>query len=589
MTDEIPSRAELEAENRRLRALLEQAGIGAEHRAARAPAGVAANPEAGRGREGLLPPGSGPAPGADGVAGSREAAALEAGRAALRASEAALAASRASLAASEERLALVFAASNTLGWWDWDIQADRVYANDTFIHLYGLDPSAARHGGLPVARFVEGIHPEDRERVGARIAEVVATAGEFAEEYRLLHRDGGTTWVHARGRSSHDAAGLPLRFPGISLDITARKREEALQAAQLALGDRLRDLTDAAEMAFATAETLGRTLGIDRAGYVTVDPLRETAHVARDWSAPGLASLAGACPLLGDGAVVAALKRGETVVVPGVDPGPRAAGRLDALGIRTLLALPLIERGRLVAFLFAAHGRDRAWSRAEVAFVRDAAARTRTAVARQRAEERQSLLNHELSHRLKNTLAVVQAIAAQTLRNAPSLEAARDSLATRLIALGKAHDILLAAGIRSAGVAALAAGALALHDDRQARIALAGPDLQIGPAAALSLALMLHELATNAVKYGALSVPEGRVSVRWAIEGEAAAARFTLTWREAGGPAVTPPLRRGFGSRLIERGLAGAVSGTVTLAFEPAGVVCTLAAPLADMQGEPGA
>jgi two-component sensor histidine kinase len=200
---------------------------------------------------------------------------------------------------------------------------------------------------------------------------------------------------------------------------------------------------------------------------------------------------------------------------------------------------------------------------------------------RKRAEAAQDILNRELSHRLKNTLTLVQSIAAQTLRNAPSMDAAREALAARLIALGKAHDILLAGHTDSACVADLVQGSLALHGDAEQRFRFSGPSLHIGPSAALSLTLILHELATNATKYGALSQPAGRVTVAWSLAGGGSEAEFRLVWSEQGGPPVTPPTRKGFGSRLIERGLSG---GAVELRYPPEGMVCTLITPLAELK-----
>ncbi|WP_243927226.1 HWE histidine kinase domain-containing protein [Methylobacterium sp. J-076] len=196
---------------------------------------------------------------------------------------------------------------------------------------------------------------------------------------------------------------------------------------------------------------------------------------------------------------------------------------------------------------------------------------------RKDADAHQEVLNRELSHRLKNTLTLVQAIAAQTLRNAPDIDTAREALAARLIALGKAHDILLDGRTDSACVAAVVRGALDLHDDTGCRFQISGPSLFIGPSTTLSLGLLLHELATNAVKYGALSVPEGSVAIDWIIEGEGPEGTFRFDWRERGGPRVIPSTRRGFGSRLIERGLSG---GDVTLSYPTDGVTCTLTSPL---------
>ncbi|MCJ2005867.1 HWE histidine kinase domain-containing protein [Methylobacterium sp. J-092] len=197
--------------------------------------------------------------------------------------------------------------------------------------------------------------------------------------------------------------------------------------------------------------------------------------------------------------------------------------------------------------------------------------------SRKDADAQQDVLNHELSHRLKNTLTLVQAIAAQTLRNAPDIDTAREALASRLIALGKAHDILLDGRADSACVAAVVRGALDLHDDTGCRFQITGPSLFIGPSTTLSLGLLLHELATNAVKYGALSVPEGSVAINWIVEGEGPEGTFRFDWRERGGPLVIPPTRKGFGSRLIERGLSG---GDVALSYPTDGVTCTLTSPL---------
>lgn len=204
--------------------------------------------------------------------------------------------------------------------------------------------------------------------------------------------------------------------------------------------------------------------------------------------------------------------------------------------------------------------------------------------ARKAAEAQQEILNRELSHRLKNTLAMVQAIAVQTLRNAADPGAAREALVARLVALGKAHDLLLTGEGESADLRAVLADALAIHDDgRPGRFRLGGPPVPCGAPAALSLALMAHELATNAVKYGALRTPEGYVTLDWTIT-DPAAPVLALRWQEHGGPRVTPPARKGFGSRLIERGLAGTVDGEVATHYLPEGVVCTLTAPLLELR-----
>jgi PAS domain S-box-containing protein len=200
-----------------------------------------------------------------------------------------------------------------------------------------------------------------------------------------------------------------------------------------------------------------------------------------------------------------------------------------------------------------------------------------------KAQERQrELLVHELNHRVKNTLAVVQSLAAQSLRSAQVPRETSAAFEGRLMALAAAHDLLTRESWEAAELRAVVGEALRPFDQGH-RFDISGPDLRIRPQAAVSLTLALHELATNASKYGALSNAAGRVAVDWTItEAEPRTIRFV--WRESGGPPVAPPARRGFGSRLIRQGLAGEVGGTVTLDFPPEGLVCAFEAPVANLE-----
>lgn len=189
--------------------------------------------------------------------------------------------------------------------------------------------------------------------------------------------------------------------------------------------------------------------------------------------------------------------------------------------------------------------------------------------------ERQDVLNHEISHRLKNTLAMVQAIAVQTLRKVVDREPV-DLFERRLMALSTAHDTLLLGNWRSAEIGATAAAVLGQAGQVE-RVTIEGPPIALGPRPALSFALLLHELATNAVKYGALSVSDGRATLDWSVvDGE-----LVIRWRETGGPPVAPPSRRGFGTRLIQAGLIG--TGGVDLRYDPDGVTAELRAPLGQL------
>jgi PAS domain S-box-containing protein len=204
---------------------------------------------------------------------------------------------------------------------------------------------------------------------------------------------------------------------------------------------------------------------------------------------------------------------------------------------------------------------------------------------RKNADARQRLLVNELNHRVKNSLATVQAIAAQSLRGDDVSPEARERFMARLMALARANDVLVAETWKGASLTAVAFEMAKPHGEAE-RFTIEGPEVHLGPETATAMALGLHELATNAAKYGALSTPEGRVSLTWALDGEGAARRLRLTWREGGGPEVATPAQRGFGSRLIERGLAHALKAEVRLAYHVTGVVFTLAAPLNESLSE---
>jgi two-component sensor histidine kinase len=177
---------------------------------------------------------------------------------------------------------------------------------------------------------------------------------------------------------------------------------------------------------------------------------------------------------------------------------------------------------------------------------------------------------------------VVQAIVSQSLRNTQSPREATQAINQRLSALGRAHDLLTAESWRAASMGDVVGRAVALHQEETPRIHVSGPPVQIGARMALSLAMVLHELCTNAIKYGALSVQSGRVDIAWRIEH--AGALFHLEWKESGGPPVTPPTRKGFGSRLISGSFESGDGLGTELLYEKSGVVWRLHAPLTVVQ-----
>ncbi len=191
-----------------------------------------------------------------------------------------------------------------------------------------------------------------------------------------------------------------------------------------------------------------------------------------------------------------------------------------------------------------------------------------------KAAELQRLLTNELNHRVKNSLATVQSIGAQTLRAATDVKSARVALDDRIVSLARAHDLLTDRHWSGADMGEVVRRAL--EPFGLARLDIDGPLLDIAPRHALTLSLALHELATNASKHGALSVPDGSVEVRWQSDGT----HLQLTWLEQGGPLVTPPTRRGFGSRLLEQGVGHELGGSARVIYAEAGVRCEIIAPI---------
>ena len=195
--------------------------------------------------------------------------------------------------------------------------------------------------------------------------------------------------------------------------------------------------------------------------------------------------------------------------------------------------------------------------------------------ARVEGERHQQILIGELNHRVKNTLAIVQSLAHQTFRDRASPADAIKAFESRLSALAAAHNLLTEQRWEAASMTQIVSAALKPFCSAQ-RCRMEGPDFKVAPQTAVTLALAIHELATNASKYGALSTDAGRIDLHWSEQ----EGHFDLTWRETGGPVVRPPETEGFGTRLIKRGLAAELHGTVDLDFQPEGLVCRIAGQL---------
>lgn len=231
----------------------------------------------------------------------------------------------------------------------------------------------------------------------------------------------------------------------------------------------------------------------------------------------------------------------------------------------------------------------RKFTRSDIEFLRSYANLLGGAIERLRvvdqlraAVKEKDLLIDELNHRVKNTLATVQSIASQTLRNAPTIDHASSAIESRLIALSQVHNVLTVRSWSAVELYDIVRQALEPYRSRgENRIHLNGPLVQVPPRMALALAMALQELATNAVKYGALSNETGQITVHWKLDDATGPPRLRLMWEEMEGPLVQKPERRGFGTRLIERSLAQDLDGDVQIEFAPTGVICSVDAPLA--------
>lgn len=412
-------------------------------------------------------------------------------------------------------------------------------------------------------RMVDAQAPEDV--VGACTFDLIAP--EHREAWRRQHQRvcGGkpASWefdiIGRSGARRHmETHATPLTMPdgrvaqlAITRDITQRKRdEEALRDSER----RLRDLLEALPAAVYTT---------DANGYVTF-----FNQAARE--------LAGREPRLGTDQWCVAWR----LSWPDGTPLPHE---------QCPMAIALAENRALKAVEAAAERPDgvRVPFLAHPTPLRDASGALVGAVnmlvditERKKADERRQILLNELNHRVKNTLATVQSMAMQSFRGALDTDAYR-RYEDRLMALAKAHDILTRESWQGADLLDLVCQAVSpLNTDDEGRFVINGPNLRLRPSMALSMAMVLHELCTNAVKYGALSSTAGKVVIAWHVTAGDGGDQLHFRWKELDGPVVAPPTRKGFGSRLIERGIAGQLGASVRLAFPSRGVECDIEVPL---------
>ncbi len=413
--------------------------------------------------------------------------------------------------------------------------------------LTWLNSRVCDYAGVPEAALLDDgwasiVHAEDIGRAATVWRHALETGSPYEAEFRLRRNDGDYRWHLARAVAARGTDEQITHWIGTNTDIEDHKRiTEALTYSER----RLRISQNAGGIASLELDIAsGTVVGSDRFWSIWGLSQRDSIHISEL----------------------------EKIVVP-QDRHVRSNEETRVAGTAVTSVEYRVRRpdtGEL------------RWLSRTIEFIRDQTGKPtkmfgvmQDITERKEAQSRQELLVYELEHRIKNILAMVSAIAAQTLRNG-DLEVVRETFRERLNALARAHDILNKTRWTKASLHEVIASSItAVPGDR---ITVDGPALPINPKAALSMALAVNELATNALKYGALSATTGRVDIKWSIEHNSAdaGAPFRWTWQETGGPKVTAPTRRGFGSLLLQRVFATDFNGKVNIDYHPDGVVCVL-------------
>ena len=367
----------------------------------------------------------------------------------------------------------------------------------------------------------------------------------------------------------------------------------------LALGDRLRNILDARAITDATAEALGKHMGATRVVYAEIDERSQYANVWSDWTDGTVPSIVGRHYLESFGAtMVQGWRENKLWRVDDVETDPRDHVRAGieayrAIGIRGAMCPPLIRGGRLVAAIAVQSATPRHWTDEEAALVQEVADRTWDALERARAEDHLRIVVAELQHRTRNLLAVVRSIANQTLAASDSLDVFRAKFEDRLAALSRVQGLLSRSEQDPITIEMIVRMELAAlgAEETLSRIRLSGPDVPLQNSMVQTLSLALHELATNARKYGALSNESGRLTVEWrVVTFEHGEKRLTLDWVETRAAPQSPAAatlqkaadssRRGYGRELIERVLPHSLGATTRYELSDTFVRCTIDVPL---------
>ena len=421
--------------------------------------------------------------------------------------------------------------------WVTDEDGHVTFANRRYQEVFGRRAEEMHGEGWQAI-----IHRSDVEEFSAAFRAAFDARRRIARDVRAIDRDGQVRWLHCEG-SPRFARGRFAGYTGVNVDITGAKLAE--QA--------IRDSEAASHLAL-------------RAGSMS---FWRWDLKADSMTAVGHSEMFGFEP----GAVLPAAE--VTLRIHPDDRAKAEAATRKAIEARETYSLE---------YRFVRPNGDMDWLATHAQPIFDDSGRpthligvSQVVTEQKQAETHRQLLVNELNHRVKNTLAVVQGIAQQSFKDERVPSELRSAFEGRLTALAAAHNVLTRGNWESAPLRKIIDDAV--RPFGPGRFTLHGPDLEIAPKPAVSLALALHELATNAAKYGALTTETGHVELGWSVV-PAEKFGFTLRWCEKGGPPVSPPQRRGFGSRLIERGLASELGGEVTMDYRPEGLCCEIRAPL---------
>ncbi|SDO60055.1 PAS domain S-box-containing protein [Methylobacterium phyllostachyos] len=298
-----------------------------------------------------------------------------------------------------ERIQLALSAGAIIGTWFWDLPSDRFTVDEAFATAFGLDPALGREG-IPLAQIVATVHPDDQAGLSAAITDAIARGGRYAHQYRTLRADGRYRWLEANGHVEHGPDGTPLRFPGVLIDVAARRLDAALGA----LGERLRGLGTPEELALAAAETVGIALGLSRVAYGDIDASGSRVVIRPDWLASGQPSIAGIHEFVSYGSYIDELRRGEDVIIDDIAKDPRTAAQIEnfrAIDVAALVNLPLMERGQFKAVFCLNANRPHGWTAEELNFARRVMDRTEVEIARRVAERELRATEARQRHLLK--------------------------------------------------------------------------------------------------------------------------------------------------------------------------------------------